>query len=64
MDWMDPLGERWWPFFGAAHCIVAVKRVRGAKLVGATWKRRVTIPAQPVPLARRHTGIHTSQDTL
>ncbi len=63
-DWMDPLGERWWPFFGSAHCIVAVKRVRGAKLVGATWKRRATIAPQAVPLARRDAGIHTTQDTL
>lgn len=52
-DWMDAAGERWWPFFGAAHCIVAVKRVRGAKLVGASWKRRATIAAAPVPLAPR-----------
>jgi SAM-dependent methyltransferase len=63
-EWMDPLGERWWPFFGAAHCIVAVKRVRGATLVGATWKRPATISAAPVPLARRDRGIHTPQDSL
>lgn len=27
-------GERWWPLFGAVYVIVAVKRVRGMRLVG------------------------------
>jgi SAM-dependent methyltransferase len=29
LDWMDAVGERWWPIFGAVYFIVAVKRVRG-----------------------------------
>ena len=33
-DWMDPWGDRWWPVFGAAYYLVAVKRVRGMRLVG------------------------------
>lgn len=33
-QWMEPLGERWWPVLGAAYCLVAVKRVRGMRLVG------------------------------
>jgi len=54
-DWMDPLGERWWPILGAAYFIVAVKRVRGVKLMGAAWKQRTRIASAPVPLAnRRH----------
>lgn len=54
-DWMDPLGERWWPILGAAYFIVAVKRVRGVKLMGAAWKQRTPIASAPVPLAnRRH----------
>lgn len=32
--WMDEQGERWWPVFGAAYFVVAVKRVRGMRLVG------------------------------
>ncbi len=32
--WMDPVGERWWPPFGAVYFVVAVKRVRGMRLVG------------------------------
>ena len=52
-DWMDPLGERWWPILGAAYFIVAVKRVRGVKMIGAAWKRQATIATTPVPLANR-----------
>lgn len=33
-DWMDAWGDRWWPVFGAVYCCVAVKRVRGMRLVG------------------------------
>ncbi|MBX3604675.1 MAG: methyltransferase domain-containing protein [Piscinibacter sp.] len=32
--WMDQSGERWWPVFGAAYFVTAVKRVRGMRLVG------------------------------
>lgn len=37
-EWMDRLGERWWPIFGAAYCVVAVKRVRGMRLLGPAWR--------------------------
>ena len=32
--WMEGLGERWWPVLGAVYVLVAVKRVRGMRLVG------------------------------
>ena len=32
--WMDRLGDRWWPVLGAVYFVVAVKRVRGMRLVG------------------------------
>jgi len=32
--WMDRAGERWWPVFGGVYFLVAVKRVRGMRLVG------------------------------
>jgi SAM-dependent methyltransferase len=32
--WMDKLGDRWWPVLGAVYFVVAVKRVRGMRLVG------------------------------
>jgi len=52
-DWMDVAGERWWPIFGAIYFIVAVKRVRGIKLIGPAWKPATGIAAAPVPLANR-----------
>ena len=52
-DWMDSLGERWWPIFGAVYFIVAVKRVRGIKLIGPAWKTAKAIATAPVPLANR-----------
>lgn len=42
MEWMDRAGQRWWPILGAAYFLVAVKRVRGVRLMGAAWK---TVPA-------------------
>ncbi|MBT9466888.1 class I SAM-dependent methyltransferase [Hydrogenophaga sp.] len=51
--WMDRAGARWWPIFGAVYFVVAVKRVRGMRLLGPAWKpRRVATPA-PVPVANR-----------
>ena len=38
-SWMDPLGARWWPVFGAVYAISAVKRVRGMRLVGLARDR-------------------------
>lgn len=33
-SWLDGVGSRWWPPLGAAYLMVAVKRVRGMRLVG------------------------------
>src|SRR6478609_5887300 len=52
-DWMDAVGERSWPIFGAVYFIVAVKRVRGARLIGAPWKTRKALASAPVPIANR-----------
>jgi SAM-dependent methyltransferase len=52
-DWMDRMGARWWPIFGAVYFIVAVKRVRGIKLIGPKWKAAPGIATAPVPLANR-----------
>lgn len=37
--WMDNVGPKWWPIFGAAYCVVAIKRVRGTRLLSPVWKR-------------------------
>jgi len=47
-SWMERAGARYWPFFGNAYCMVAVKRVRGLRLLGPAWKPK---PAAAAPVA-------------
>lgn len=49
--WMDRAGARWWPIFGAVYVFVAVKRVRGMRLLGPSWKPRRMAAAAPVSVA-------------
>jgi SAM-dependent methyltransferase len=52
--WMEGVGERWWPVFGAAYFLVAVKRVRGMRLVGlARTEARKARAASAVVASRR-----------
>ncbi len=51
-EWMDKAGERWWPILGAVYFLVAVKRVRGMRLLGPVWKPAVS-RAAPVSIANR-----------
>jgi SAM-dependent methyltransferase len=51
--WMEGLGERCWPILGAVYFVVAVKRVRGMRLLEANWKRPRARASAPVPLANR-----------
>ena len=51
--WFDTAGERWWPIFGAVYFLVAVKRVRGMRLLSADWRRASQRASAPVPIAGR-----------
>lgn len=51
--WMDRLGARWWPIFGAAYFVLAVKRAQGPKLVGAVWKKSQVPAGAPVSIANK-----------
>ncbi len=51
--WMDGLGDRWWPVLGAVYLLVAVKRVRGMRLVGLVKNERRKPHAAPAAVARR-----------
>jgi SAM-dependent methyltransferase len=69
--WMDPVGERWWPVLGAVYTLMAVKRVRGMRLVGlikqekrlarvaAVGARRVVAPSAPA----EHEAVLTELET-
>lgn len=52
-DWMDRVGDRWWPVFGAVYSLVAVKRVRGMRLVGLVRDARRRAPSAPAVVANR-----------
>ncbi len=49
--WMDRAGARWWPILGAAYFLVAVKRVRGMRLMEPAWKARAVRATSPVSVA-------------
>jgi SAM-dependent methyltransferase len=51
--WMESTGDRWWPVLGAVYLLVAVKRVRGMRLVGLVRRQRVAAKAAPA-VARSH----------
>ncbi len=52
-DWMDAAGKRWWSIFGAVYFLVAVKRVRGMRLLEPVWKKRKTPAVAPVAVASK-----------
>jgi SAM-dependent methyltransferase len=49
-EWTEHVGERWWPVFGAVYFVVAVKRVRGMRLVGLIRDQRQVSKAAPAPV--------------
>jgi SAM-dependent methyltransferase len=63
MQWMDRAGARWWPILGAAYFLVAVKRVRGMRLLGPAWKSATTPAVKPVSVANRHPHTNRQLET-
>ncbi len=51
--WMDRLGRRWWPILGAVYFVVAVKKVRGVRLMGMPWKASTSRAGAPVSVANQ-----------
>ena len=51
---MERVGERWWPVFGAVYVVVAVKRVRGMRLVGLKRREARAPKSAPAVVANRH----------
>ena len=60
-EWMERAGERWWPVFGAVYFVVAVKRVRGMRLVGLVRDQRQPAHA-PAPVVAIHQHIDKKKD--
>jgi SAM-dependent methyltransferase len=56
--WMERFGDRWWPVFGAVYFVVAVKRVRGMRLIGMVRAQRSAPHAAPAPVVATHHHQH------
>ena len=61
-EWMDKAGRRWWPIFGAVYFLVAVKRVRGMRLLEPAWKARKAVPAAPAVVASKKPNLNLLTD--
>ena len=62
-EWMDKAGARWWPIFGAVYFLVAVKRVRGMRLLEPAWKMRKSVTAVPAAAANKEPATRTDHST-
>ncbi len=64
-QWMEPVGDRWWPVLGAVYQVEAVKRVRGMRLVGLLKQARRKTAAAPAVVAnrQRHHQAQAESDT-
>lgn len=57
-EWMDKAGSRWWPIFGAVYFLVAVKRVRGMRLLEPAWKTRKNVATAPAAVANKNPNLN------
>jgi SAM-dependent methyltransferase len=60
-EFLEKVGDRWWPVLGSLYMLTAIKRVRGMHLVGAIRKRKaerkvVLAPATSRTLLRTGEG--------
>ena len=62
--WMDPAGARWWPILGAAYFLVAVKRVRGMRLLGPSWTAQPARVRKPVSVANSVTDYSNVENKI
>lgn len=56
LAWLDKVGARSWPIFGAVHMVVAVKRVHGMKLLSPNWKMARVPKITPISIANKSTN--------
>ena len=56
LAWLEFAGDRWWPIFGSAYYVVAVKRVKGMRILGAKWKKisaQSALSARPTAMSQQ-----------
>ncbi len=61
MDFLETMGNRWWPIFGAVFLVSAIKRQQGIRLIGQAQSKRIPAIPQLTPVAERNT-LKPSQD--
>jgi SAM-dependent methyltransferase len=52
-SFMEQAGDRWWPYLGAVYMVQAIKRVRGMRLVGPVWSKKMVRAPNGVPATNR-----------
>jgi len=65
MNYLEPMGNRWWPIFGGVFMVSAVKRHPGMRLVGRVTQKRPQSLRQLNPVVERKiqpTAPHTQPD--
>jgi hypothetical protein len=54
MNFIESMGNRWWPIFGAVFLVSAIKRHKGLKLIGQVQNARLQTLGQLAPAAERN----------
>lgn len=63
LQWLDGMGERWWPILGGVYLLMATKRVPGGRLLASRpWRKLRTAAPATAPVARSDTSNVTSLD--
>jgi SAM-dependent methyltransferase len=57
-SWLERLGPHCWPMLGALYCTVAVKRVRGMRLIGLARQQRIKLSVTQVATPSAPTAQH------
>jgi len=50
---LEPAGQRWWPYLGAVYMVHAIKRVKGMTMIGPAWNKKSAAASQAVPATNR-----------
>jgi hypothetical protein len=53
MDFLEKMGNRWWPIFGAVFLVSAIKRHQGMRLIGPAQSIRAPAIQQLAPAVDR-----------
>lgn len=63
MAFLESMGNRWWPIFGAVFLVSAIKRQQGIRLIGRVAPVRIPAIPQLTPAAKRN-QIQEIQETV